>query len=67
MKFQQPDPDQPMQDFVGPILRAGYENLCTKMRAAGRIPAPGSQVEMEFHDDGTFTLSVQTVPAPTTE
>lgn len=63
--MKQPAPDQPMVDFVGPVLRAGYEDLCTKMREAGRVPAPGAQVEMGFHNDDTFTLSIQTVPAPT--
>ena len=62
--MKQPDPDQPMQDFVGPILRAGYEDLCTQMRAAGRVPV--GRVQVEFNEDGTrMTLTVDTEPAPT--
>lgn len=57
--------DGPVEDFVGPVLRAGYEDLVRKMHESRRIIAPGASVEIKFDGDLMY-LEVETIPAPET-
>lgn len=50
---------------ISHLLSDAYRDLHRKLEEAGRVAAPGEQVEMVYDlETNSFTLSIETIPDP---
>lgn len=52
-------------NVINDLLMQAYTDLADKMEAAGRVVAPGAQVQQRWSDEtNSFVFEVDTIPDP---